>query len=151
MSKPDYPPLWPPGRHRISLKDFRAIAVERFPRDGRRRELYLRLETWITRLQALGVKATLWLDGSFTTEKPCPHDVDCILWNPRVDGEMTEATKQLLGPLVDKDHVDNEFGLDFFIEGPWSGDRFQREAYWSGVFGFGHDRITAKGFVEIAL
>lgn len=151
MPKQDYQSLWPPGRHRITLEEFRARAIDRFPLDARRQELYLKLESWINRLRSLGVKGLLWIDGSITTEKPSPNDIDCILWNPRTDGDLSEATKAALTPLTDRTHLEQEFSLDFYIEGPWVGDRFAREAYWSGVFGFCHDRVTAKGFVEIEL
>ncbi len=152
MPKQDYPPLWPPGRHQITLEEFRAVAIDLFPLDARRQELYLKLETWINRLRSLGVKGSLWIDGSIATEKPGPADIDCILWNPKTaDGEMSDALKAALAPLVDRATVEQEFGLDFYMEGPWGGSRFEREAYWSGVYGFCHDRVTAKGFVEIEL
>lgn len=151
MLKQDYPALWPPGRHKITLSEFRAIAIDQFPLDVRRQELYLKLETWVNRLRALGVRGSLWIDGSITTEKPCPADTDCILWNPKTPEPMSADIEAALAPLVDKAHVDQEFSLDFYMEGPWSGKRFEREAYWSGVFGFSHDRVTAKGFVEIEL
>lgn len=151
MTKQDYSPLWPPGRHKVTLDQFRVTAIERFPFDVRRQELYLKLEAWVHRLRELGVKGVVWIDGSITTEKSAPSDIDCILWNPKTVEPLSADVEAALAPLVDKANVDKEFSLDFYLEGPWSGDRFTREAYWSGVFGFCHDRVTAKGFVEIAL
>jgi hypothetical protein len=72
MAKPDFPPLLQPGLHNITLLQVHALAVAPFDHDQRRHDLYQKLAAWVGALQALGVGGTLWLDGSFLTEKPEP-------------------------------------------------------------------------------
>ena len=42
----------------------------------------------MTRLEAAGVVGKLWIDGSFTTQKHDPDDIDVVLWT---DGEGYDA------------------------------------------------------------
>lgn len=154
MAKPDFPPLLQPGMHNMTIQGLHALAVAPFAADVRRQELHQNLTTWCGALQALGIGGTLWLDGSFLTEKPSPGDIDCVLWSPRwVNGpvNVTAALKQQVDNLLTKASAETIFGLDLYVEVPPQDDVFHREAYWRGVLGFGHDRVTAKGFAEINL
>ncbi|WP_059844603.1 DUF6932 family protein [Burkholderia thailandensis] len=154
MAKPDFPPLLQPGMHNMTIDELHALAVAPFGGDVRRQELYQNLTRWCGALQALGIAGTLWLDGSFLTEKPSPGDIDCVLWYPRwVNGLLndTPALRQQVGNLLDKASAESIFGLDLYLEMPPPDGVFHQEAYWRGVLGFGHDRVTAKGFAEINL
>lgn len=73
------------------------------------------------------------------------------MWAPRVKQPLTAALKMSIDPLLDKPKVAARFGLDFYLEMPAADKVFHRKAYWSGVFGFCHDRSVAKGFVEIVI
>lgn len=152
MAKPDFPPLLQPGLHNITLPELHALAVAPFEHDQRRHDLYERLSAWVGALQGLGVGGTLWLDGSFLTEKPEPGDIDCVLWDPHWvngDANISPAVQQQVSHLLDHAAADNLFNLDRYVEMPVQDDVFHREAYWRGVLGFSHDRITAKGFAEV--
>jgi hypothetical protein len=152
MAKPDFPPLLQPGLHNITLLQVHALAVAPFDHDQRRHDLYQKLAAWVGALQALGVGGTLWLDGSFLTEKPEPGDIDCVLWHPHwVNGgvNITPAMQRQVAHLLDQAVADNLFDLDLYVESPAPDEVFHREAYWRGVLGFSHDRITAKGFAEV--
>jgi hypothetical protein len=154
MVKLDFPPLLHPGMHKVSMQGLHALAVAPFARSQRRRDLYQKLAAWVGALKAVGVGGTLWLDGSFLTEKPAPGDIDCVLWNPHwADGgaNVTSAMRQQTTHLLDRAEAENQFDLDLYIEMPASDMIFHREAYWRGVLGFSHDRITAKGFAEVNL
>jgi len=151
MAKPDFPPLLQPGMHNISVEGLHALAVAPFPQDQRRDDLYQKLSAWLGALRAAGVGGTLWLDGSFLTEKPNPGDIDCVLWGPRwVNGVagITPAIQQQVTHLLDKSAAENLFSLDLYVI-PAQDVNFNTEAYWRGVLGFGHDRVTAKGFAEV--
>ena len=153
MAKPDFPALLQPGMHSLTLQGLHALAVVPFPEDLRRQELHQQLSVWTAALHACGVGGTLWMDGSFLTEKPSPSDIDCVLWNPHWIDPMnaTLASEQQVGHLLDHATVKNLFLLDLYVEVPAPDQVFHREAYWRGVLGFGHDRVTAKGFVEFTL
>jgi hypothetical protein len=62
---------------------------------------------------------------------------------------ITPAVQQQVSHLLDKAVADNLFDLDLYVESPAPDEVFHREAYWRGVLGFSHDRITAKGFAEV--
>lgn len=153
MPKPDFPALLTPGMHSLTIQDLHDLAVAPFPQDQRRAELYKKLCIWAKALQAAGVNGTLWLDGSFLTEKVNPGDVDCILWSPSWSDSVgaTEQVKQQVSKLLDRASAKALFDLDFFMESPAPDRVFHREAYWRGILGFCHDRVTAKGFAEITL
>lgn len=153
MAKADFPPLLPPGMHPLSLQELHDLAVAPFAEDVKRAELFQKLQTWAEAVRASGIGGQLWLDGSFLTEKVEPGDIDCILWSPRwVDAALnTPETQDRLTRLFDHAHAEAIYGLDFYLEMPPPDQIFHREAYWRGILGFCHDRVTAKGFAEITL
>ncbi len=154
MAKPDFLPLLQPGMHNVTVQGIHALAVAPFAQDQRRHDLHRNLAAWVGALQAAGVSGTLWLDGSFLTQKPGPGDIDCVLWSPQwINGgaNVTATMQQQVTHLLDKAAAENLFGLDLYVEAPAPNMVLHREAYWRGIFGFGHDRRTAKGFAEINL
>lgn len=153
MAKSDSPALLPPGMHSLTLQDLHALAVAPFPQDARRSELFQKLSIWANAVKAAGVNGTLWIDGSFLTEKVQPGDIDCVLWNPcwTSPSAATEQAQQQLQRLFDHSTAEALYNLDFYLEVPSPDQVFHREAYWRGILGFCHDRVTAKGFAEITL
>ncbi|MCU1717342.1 DUF6932 family protein [Pseudomonas sp. 5P_3.1_Bac2] len=153
MAKPDFPALLTPGIHQMSLQQLLALAVTPFPNDARRTDLSLKLTTWVNALQAAGVTGQLWIDGSFLTEKPNPGDIDCVLWSPAwvSPALVTPNILNQVQQLLDHAHAEAVYNLDFYLETPAPDQIFHREAYWRGILGYCHDRVTAKGFAEITL
>lgn len=153
MPKPDFPALLPPGLHPSTFPALHSMAVAPFESDATRTELYGRLMAWVASIQACGLGGTLWLDGSFLTEKPAPSDIDCVLWMPRWRSvaDQTEENRRKLDKLLDKQLARANFGLDLYLELPPPETLIHRQAYWKGFFGYCHDGVTAKGFVEVAL
>lgn len=153
MVKPDFPALLAPGMHNLTLPALHALAVAPFAADVRRADLFQKLTTWAGALQACGLGGTLWLDGSFLTEKPDPGDIDCVLWNPgwASAASATPANQLQVQTLLDRATAENLYGLDLYVIATPPGGGFHEEAYWRGVLGFGHDRVTAKGFAEVNL
>ncbi len=151
--KLDFPPLLAPGMHKLTLSDLHTVAVSPFPSDVQRAELYQNLATWAASLTACGVSGTLWLDGSFLTEKPNPGDIDCIIWYPQwLSAEVaTVANQQQVTRLLDKPTAKSLFGLDLYVETPDQPQLIHRQAYWRGFFGFCHDKVTAKGLAEVGI
>lgn len=151
MAKSDFPALLPPGLHTMTLPQLHALAVAPFPQDPRRQDLFDKLSTWSIAVQSADARGILWLDGSFLTQKPGPDDIDCVLWSPvwATPASATQANQQQLQRLLDQPTAKAIYGLDFYLEMPAPDMVFHREAYWRGVLGFAHDRVTAKGFAEI--
>lgn len=153
MAKPDFPALLPPGMHPISMQDLYNLAVLPFPGDSRRDDLFQKLSIWVNAMRAAGVCGQLWLDGSFLTEKVGPGDIDCVMWSPSwVDIALATASNRAqVSLLLDHDHAETLYDLDLYLETPAPDRIFHREAYWRGILGFCHNRVTAKGFAEITL
>lgn len=153
MAKPDFPPLLAPGMHKLTLIDLQALAVTPFPGDAQRAALYQNLINWVGALNACGVNGTLWLDGSFLTEKPSPSDIDCVLWYPQWSSSVnaTPTSQQQVQRLLSKPSARGLFGLDLYVEAPDQLQLVHRQAYWRGFFGFCHDRVTAKGLAEVGI
>lgn len=153
MPKPDFPALLQPGMHRLSIDQLRGLAVDPFPADLRRAELFRKFGIWTDSLTALGVCGTLWIDGSFLTQKENPGDIDCVLWNPfwRDPAAATPDDSNQVAQLLDHGVAEALYDLDFYLERTTPDQVFHREAYWRGILGYCHDRVTAKGFAEIIL
>ncbi|MGN6118701.1 MAG: DUF6932 family protein [Rhodanobacter sp.] len=153
MSKPDFPALLAPGIHNLTMPALHALAVAPFVGDVQRNDLYQRFTTWLGGLHACGVSGSLWLDGSFLTEKQGPSDIDCVLWYPdwTSPASATPANEQQVRHLLDKASARSLFGLDLYIEMPDPAELMHRQAYWRGLFGFCHDRVTAKGLAEVGV
>lgn len=154
MSTPDFPPLLQAGMHSMTLEQIHAVAVVPFPNNQRRNDLHAKLLTWVGALQALQIGGTLWLDGSFLTEKPGPGDIDCVLWSPywrNNASDLSDDVKLQASRLLDKNTAESLYELDLYVESPTDQEKFHRESYWRGVLGFARDRTTAKGFVEVLI
>lgn len=153
MAKSDYPALLAPGVHALTISELHAIAVAPFPSDSQRQSLFAKLTKWANALQAVGLSGTMWLDGSFLTEKMAPGDIDCVLWSPKwlASHSVTSAVQSNVQYLLDQSTAKAIYDLDLYIELPSDDQVVHREAYWKGFFGYCHDRVTAKGFAEVKL
>ena len=67
------------GFHPKSLEGIRKSCVDKFPLSSTRSAIMDGLEYMIGKLQEAGVSGKLWVDGSFTTEKINPEDVDTVI------------------------------------------------------------------------
>lgn len=151
MKKPDFAPLLSPGIHNLTLAELQAIAVTPFVADARRALLFASFQQWFQKLQAMQVRAILWIDGSFLTSKFGPDDIDCIMWDPSESTPLTTEQWTEVRKLTNRNAVKIQFGLDLYMEKPTAKERLHRQAYFRGLFGFQHDEKTAKGFVELKL
>lgn len=149
--KVDAPALLDAGIHHITSHKLKEIAVDAFPSDTRRAELFGKFLAWRGALRALGVGGAVWLDGSFLTSKVGPDDIDLIFWSPTLTTQLSPLQQQHLGALLDKAVCRATFDLDIYCEAPPSDELVHREAYWKGLFGFGHDGRTAKGIAEVVI
>jgi hypothetical protein len=133
----------------MSMREIHARFVLPFPNDFSRPRLYNNLARWIEDLRAARIGATLWVNGSFVTTKPNPADLDCVLWNPAFLDDI--GTPHELLRLTNSDDLRTCYQMDFRVEIPHPRYLLHRQAYWKGLFGFQHDGVSAKGFVEIEI
>lgn len=145
MTKVDHTPLLSPGLHRMTRAQLFTLAVHPWRSQSHRVRLFQGLLNWSSALRQAGLPPRrLWVNGSFLTAKAVPRDIDCVLWCEAADRALD------LWPLLDHAAARVLYALDVYAEMPEPSAAFHREAYWKGLFGFAHDGVTAKGFVEIS-
>ena len=97
----------PPGEHQASLNEVEAVYGSS---TDRRKLLMQGLREAASNFELSGVK-TLWIDGSFITDKEEPNDIDgCWEYTLVVDTEKLDPF--FLGS---REEIKNKYGLDFFI------------------------------------
>ncbi|MCF6323874.1 MAG: hypothetical protein L3J89_06055 [Gammaproteobacteria bacterium] len=97
----------PPGEHQASLAEVEAM----YGSSTDRRKLLMRgLREAASNFEMSGVR-TLWIDGSFITDKEAPNDIDgCWEYTSAVDTEKLDRV--FLGSRAE---MKLKYGLDFFI------------------------------------
>ncbi len=101
----------PPGVYRVSLEDVKA----RFTWNKRRRHLFDGLAAAVANLAAAGV-ATVWVDGSFTTSKEEPGDIDgCWDYLPIVDVDALDPVFLDFDP--PRAAMKRKYDVDFLVSG----------------------------------
>jgi hypothetical protein len=78
----EFPPIFPLGFHRLRLADVENSCVTNFPLSTSRRHIMAGLRTLAERLINDAIEGELWINGSFTTKKIDPKDVDVVLHSP---------------------------------------------------------------------
>src|ERR1700676_3031730 len=72
-------PLFPPGFHDLSIDSLYSVFVEPFPGSLNRPRLLKGLEEIISILLGFPLTAEIWINGSFSTRKNDPGDVDVLI------------------------------------------------------------------------
>lgn len=149
--KADAPPLLEAGIHHVTSHRLKEIAVDAFPSDMRRAELFGKFLAWREGLRSVGVSGVVWLDGSFLTCKHQPDDIDLVFWSPTLTRPLISAEQCLITTLLNKPACRATYDLDLYCESPVEDQMLHRQAYWKGLLGFCHDGRTAKGIAEVVI
>jgi hypothetical protein len=80
----EYRPLYQAGFKDINESDLKSVFVEPFENPERREYLLSRFSALLDRFKEVGISSEVWIDGSFSTEKPEPGDIDMIFF---INGE----------------------------------------------------------------
>jgi hypothetical protein len=154
MTSEEYPSLLPPGLHPMTLATARRRFVEAFGGDARthRGHVLARFEAYLARLDALGLAwEELYLDGSFTTQKPRPRDVDVLVVMRRAvmqalpRANMDDA--QFLFHPAYKPEVKERYKTDAYLAYT---DQPDVQAAWLDTWGTYRDDVTEKGLARIS-
>jgi hypothetical protein len=78
FSMSSHTPMFPPGLHDLSEAELHDQFVDGFPTSSTREGLSKGLSLYIQALKPIGVSFEIWIDGSFTTDKMDPADVDIV-------------------------------------------------------------------------
>ena len=114
---------------------------------GQRFELISRLNDFVNLVKSMGVSFDLWIDGSFTTKKPEPSDIDTLLViSDAAIKAMDPYHAKILSYLVNNRKATKaRYGIDLYFT---THDNSQKLQYWEDFYG--HSRIREpKGIVKL--
>ncbi|MBP8240313.1 MAG: hypothetical protein KAX50_10145 [Saprospiraceae bacterium] len=105
--------LIPDQRMDCTLEELRQVFVESVP-DDQREKLFAGLLTFLKDLFAgLPVEeVVVWIDGSFTTKKRNPNDIDLVYF---LDAETTAKYEGMLGDHFSSPESLNLYGIDAYL------------------------------------
>jgi predicted nucleotidyltransferase len=138
----EYKPIYQPGFYDFKLDEFDDIFVNSFEQNERRKYLADRLRVYLEKFSELEIKAEIWVDGSYSTHKPEPDDIDIlIVFDPNEVNMISTDKHPVLQELFDRDLCKIRYSIDVLLCP--SSDEVGR-SYWRGWFGFSRDE-KAKG------
>lgn len=136
MPKMAYKALFPPGSFvDVELSNIAGVFASEVDTPQRRR-LSSQLRLFIGHLQNLGLTSfEMWIDGSFTTAKPNPIDVDVVCFIPRAQIEkMSDENREALQYLASEEghpYVREKWSIDYY-HCPF--DSLNERNYWKEQF-----------------
>ena len=105
--------LLPVGIHDCTLDEIKD-RFGRFRINGHRHELYAKLESYVRELQSSGLARAVIVNGSFTTGKDDPNDVDVMTVLPE-DHDMSGSLRPFQYNLLSHRRVEKRFKLDLKV------------------------------------
>ena len=142
----NHKPLFPPGIHDISESDLENHFLSGFPSSSTRQRLISGLKKYLKLLKSIGVKFEIWIDGSFTTEKEDPGDIDLVVFGSTTElNHLPSPKKSQLHALFDRVSIKNAIGCDVLFAVAEDQDM---RSYWRGWYGFDRNE-NPKGIARI--
>ena len=150
MSKPEYPSLLAPGIQTFDAAQLKALFVDEFPSSVTRTALHGQLTTLLQELRNLGLTGECLFDGSFTTQKEDPADIDVVVViDPAQLNALGAPEQQMLqATLLNNAFMKGTRSLDVYYCPSTDQNML---SYWRGWFGFTRDGITAKGIARATI
>lgn len=149
-------PLYPAGVHEVSLDELQKTCVDDFPLSDTRANIMRNLRGVVQRLANAGVKGVFWIDGSFTTRKVNPADVDLVFITTE-GSEFSEANTEHRNALIWlAENLKHSHLCDSYIcpQVSQAHENFDfwndRREYWKRQFGFSRGMDT-KGIVAVRI
>lgn len=156
-NQPDYPPLLRPGFHEMTLDELREKCVTPFRTSTTRTRILAGLEHVLAELRRVGIRADLWVNGSFLTLKNDPNDSDVLLcldssFLPTCSDPQKQILSWIVGNLKSSHLCDSYVLWRYPSSDPnhWIGEYMY--AYWLRQFGFSREtggRANLKGIALI--
>jgi hypothetical protein len=141
----EFAPIFAPGFHDITVGDLDQHFVTPFSNPVRN-DLTGRLKDFITKLLELDFKGEIWLDGSYTTMKPEPGDIDMVVvFDVTHINGLTIEKKNTFKNLIDHMQTKIRYNCDAY----WvPSNNVPMVSYWRGWYGFSRLEVP-KGIVRI--
>lgn len=142
----EYTPLHQAGFLDIPLSQLESTFLTPFEEKARRELLLKRFQVLLDKFNETGLKAEIWIDGSFATQKPDPNDIDIIFF---VDGleanKLSPDLQAILVELNNRSLSQIRYNCDVFI---FPNNNPDNRSYWRGWFGFSRDE-QPKGIIRL--
>lgn len=130
----EFEPLYPAGFHDITIDSLEDIFVVPFADNDRRKYLTERFRAFIEKFSELGLRAEIWLDGSYSTQKPEPVDMDIlIVFDYNEVNQLPIGKKPLLQELFNRELSKIRYSIDLLL---LPSNDIDHRSYWRGWFGF---------------
>ena len=137
--------------HEMTLGELTERLSQAHPSNAARTRLWSRFTTLLGLLQGTGIPFSVWVAGSFTTEKPDPSDVDAAFSAPSalLNALAQPHMQTLNGIFLPQYHQVTKirYSTDAYFFNP---DDDAQATYWLGKFGFTRER-KAKGIAAFLL
>lgn len=143
-----------------TIEDVKKYLVEDFPNSLTRKRNFEGLTNLLEKFDEINLNQFIdkfWIDGSFTTLKPDPNDIDLVFFlsgeenKIRITNEIVNDSKQLK-EFSEQFYCDTYFILDkdtISDEHPEAKRHFDMlKKYWMGQFGYDRNE-NPKGIIEI--
>lgn len=150
MYKREYEPLLENGFKQIALWQLDTIFLEPFGENEQRKQLINRLNAYLSEFLYLGLNAELWIDGSFSTHKPEPQDIDVVfLLDENEIQNLNDRKQKLFEELfLNREIIKARYSVDvYFID---KNDETEKQK-WIITYGFDTKKINSKGIYKIQL
>lgn len=142
----EFEPIYQAGFHDITLDRMEEIFVQPFQDNERRQYLTERFKAFLDKFSELGLPAEIWIDGSYSTLKPEPGDIDIVFfYDPAQVNNMTQEKHNLIKELFNRELSKIRYNCDVFLI-PTTDTNLR--SYWRGWFAFSRDE-QPKGIPRI--
>lgn len=139
-------PLLEPGLHDFAIEEIGNHFLLDFPTSKTRKTLIEGLKAFIAHLADVGAPIELWIDGSFTTKKTDPNDIDLVIFSPaEILNKLPDDKKALFHALTDRPSIKKNFGCDVLF---CPAENSDMRSYWRGWYGFDRNE-QPKGIVRL--
>ena len=144
--------LTPAERLFSNIDAIEAVFVEPFSTSTTRRKIFNALVAYLTELKtALKAPIEVWVNGSFTTQKRDPNDIDFVIF---VDKQVAIAHTDIINQFRQRRYPKNSLTDGYFVEvipeshPDYSLYQLDRQD-WDRTFVFG--RNDRKGYLQLFL
>lgn len=144
--KEEFPPMLPAGFHDITRDDMRDFFTNQFKNKDKRNFLIDKFFILLDLINDFKIQFEVWIDGSFTTLKEEPDDIDAaFFFNPNDVQNMSPDNYERLKKLFQSNpEIKARYCCDIYF-----GSDINDQFYWKGCFGFSR-KNEPKGIVRIS-
>lgn len=150
MYKREYEPLLENGFKQIALWQLDTVFLEPFGENEQRKYLINRLCAYLSEVLSLGLNTEVWIDGSFSTHKPEPQDIDVVFLLDKDEVQNLNDRKQKLFEelFTKRELIKARYSVDvYFID---RNDEIEKQK-WITIYGFDSKKLNSKGIYKIQL